>query len=43
MMVIDKDSRVGLTVRIELNLPATTDQKVYDGIFKSIRQHLIDD
>jgi hypothetical protein len=37
------DRKVGLTVRIELNLPATTDQKVYDGIFKSIRQHLIDE
>lgn len=35
--------RVGLTVRIELNLPATTDQRVYDGIFKSVRKHLIDE
>lgn len=34
---------VGLTVRIELNLPATTDQRVYDGIFKSVRKHLIDE
>ena len=34
---------VGLTVRIELNLPATTDQRVYDGIFKSVRKYLIDE
>lgn len=33
---------VGLTIRIELNLPATTDQKVYDSIFKSVRKNLID-
>lgn len=41
---VPSDTRaVGLTVRIELNLPATTDQKVYDGIFKSVRKYLIDD
>ena len=32
---------VGLTIRIELNLPATTDQKVYDSIFQSVRKNLI--
>jgi len=33
---------VGLTVRVEVNLPAEGDQATYDRIFKSIRQHLID-
>ena len=34
--------RVGLTVRLEVNLPATNDQDVYDKIFRSIRVNLID-
>jgi hypothetical protein len=32
---------IGLTVRIEVNLPATDDQSVYDKIFKSIRENLL--
>lgn len=32
---------VGLTVRIEINLPADGDQETYDRIFKSIREHLL--
>lgn len=32
---------VGLTVRIEVNLPAQGDQDTYDRIFKSIRKYLI--
>lgn len=32
---------VGLTVRIEINLPATGDQETYDKIFKSIRENLL--
>lgn len=36
------DSRVGLTVRIEVNLPANGDQETYDNIFRSIRKNLID-
>jgi Family of unknown function (DUF5343) len=32
----------GLTVRIEINLPAAGDQDTYDRIFKSIRDNLID-
>jgi hypothetical protein len=32
---------VGLTVRIEVNLPAQGDQETYDRIFKSIRKYLI--
>lgn len=31
-----------LAVRIELNLPATDDQKVYDSLFRSIREHFLD-
>ena len=31
----------GLTVRIEINLPATGDQETYDKIFKSIRENLL--
>lgn len=36
------DGRIGLTVRIEVNLPADGDQQTYDRIFKSIRKNLID-
>lgn len=32
---------IGLTVRIEINLPADADQDTYDRIFKSIRQNLL--
>jgi len=32
----------GLTVRIEINLPADGDQETYDWIFKSIRENLLD-
>ncbi|HWX67829.1 MAG TPA: DUF5343 domain-containing protein [Rhodanobacter sp.] len=34
-------SDVGLTVRIEINLPASGDQETYDHIFKSIRENLL--
>ncbi|MCW5890592.1 MAG: DUF5343 domain-containing protein [bacterium] len=34
-------SAVGLTVRIEINLPADGDQDTYDRIFKSIRDNLL--
>lgn len=34
-------SAVGLTVRIEVNLPATGDQDTYDKIFRSIRENLL--
>ena len=33
--------KVGLTVRIEINLPAVNDQGTYDKIFKSIRDYLL--
>jgi len=33
---------IGLTVRIEINLPAVADQETYDMIFKSIRENFID-
>jgi Family of unknown function (DUF5343) len=33
---------VGLTVRIEINLPAGGNQETYDSIFKSIKANLID-
>jgi hypothetical protein len=32
---------VGLTVRIEVNLPAAGDQETYDRIFRSIRENLL--
>lgn len=37
----DMQSHVGLTVRIEVNLPASGDQETYDRIFQSIRKNLI--
>lgn len=36
-------TRVGLTVRVEINLPAEGDQDTYDRIFKSIRENLLND
>jgi hypothetical protein len=33
----------GLTIRIEINLPVTNDQAVYDKIFQSIRANLINE
>ena len=35
-------SGLNLTVRIEINLPVTDEQGIYDKIFKSIRANLID-
>ena len=32
---------IGLTVRIEVNLPASADQETYDKIFRSIRENLL--
>lgn len=32
---------IGLTVRIEINLPTTDDQQTYDKIFKSIRENFL--
>ncbi|TKD53137.1 DUF5343 domain-containing protein [Sphingomonas baiyangensis] len=36
-------SPVGLTVRIEINLPANGSQATYDNIFQSIRKNLLND
>lgn len=36
-----ENGNVGLTVRIEINLPVATDQATYDLIFKSIRENLL--
>ncbi len=33
---------LGLTVRVEINLPADGDQETYDRIFKSIKENLLD-
>jgi len=34
---------IGLTVRIEINLPADANQTTYDRIFKSIRENLLNE
>jgi hypothetical protein len=36
-----RTNNLGLTVRIEINLPAGGDQDTYDRIFKSIRENLL--
>lgn len=36
-----KQREFGLSVRIEINLPAVSDQGVYDKIFKSMRENLL--
>jgi len=40
-VVHQSNTAVGLTVRVEVNLPASGDQEIYDRIFKSIRENLI--
>lgn len=35
------ESDIGLTVRIEINLPSDAKQEIYDMIFKSIRENLM--
>jgi hypothetical protein len=35
------DGSPTVTLRVEINLPVTDDQTVYDSIFKSIRAHLL--
>jgi hypothetical protein len=40
-MGVSKSRDLGLTVRIEINLPASGDQETYDKIFKSIRENLL--
>jgi len=37
----DSERDIGLTVRIEINLPADGNQETYDRIFKSIRENLL--
>lgn len=37
-----KKSVVGLNYNIEIHLPATKDVEVYNAIFKSLREHLVD-
>lgn len=36
-----KSNEFGLTVRIEINLPADGDQETYDRIFRSIKENLL--
>jgi hypothetical protein len=36
-------STVGLRYNIEVHLPATKDSEVYNAIFKSLKEHLLDD
>ncbi len=38
----DKRTDVGLSVRVEINLPSDGTKETYDHIFKSIRENLID-
>jgi hypothetical protein len=37
-----KQKNIGLTVRIEINLPSDGTKETYDNIFKSIKENLID-
>lgn len=34
---------IGLTVRVEINLPTDGSKETYDNIFKSIKENLIND
>ena len=37
----EESTRLGLTVRVEVNLPPGGDQETYDRIFRSIRENLL--
>lgn len=39
----DRSKNFGLTVRIEINLPADGDQETYDRIFRSIKENLLNE
>jgi len=39
---LGKTKDIGLTVRVEINLPADGTKETYDNIFKSIKENLID-
>lgn len=39
----ERRTDIGLTVRVEVNLPSGGTKETYDNIFKSIRENLIDD
>ena len=41
--VVAPAGTVGLTVRIEINLPANGDQETYNNIFRSIRENLLNE
>lgn len=41
-LITNHETKLGLTVRVEVNLPAGGDQSTYDAIFASIRKHLLD-
>lgn len=39
---VSSNKDIGLTVRVEINLPADGSKETYDNIFKSIRENLLD-
>ena len=39
---LNTNRNIGLTVRVEINLPADGSKETYDNIFQSIKQNLID-
>lgn len=40
---LDKKRDIGLTVRVEINLPSDGTKEIYDNIFKSIKENLLND
>ena len=40
--VLTKPSSIGLHYNIQIHLPATKDVEVYNAIFKSLREHIIE-
>ena len=39
--VISKETKLGISYTINLNLPATTEIEVFNAIFKSLREHIL--
>lgn len=39
----EQNKTFGLSVRVEINLPANASASTYDNIFKSIRKNLLND
>jgi hypothetical protein len=41
LQALEKQTQLGISYTINLNLPATTEVEVFNAIFKSLKEHLL--